>query len=68
MILHLERAIQGPFLFLFATNSFPIIGRKEELKLKDFLVNLVKFIIILAILGPVISIMLVGIGMGALLF
>ena len=66
MILHLERAIQGPFLF--AINSFPIIGRKEELKLKDFLVNLVKFIIILAILGPVISIMLVGIGVGALLF
>ena len=51
-----------------ANNSFHIIGRKEELKVKDFLVNLVKFIIILAILGPVISIMLVGIGMGALLF
>ena len=67
MILHRERAIQGPFL-LFANFSFPIIGRKEELKVKDFLVNLVKFIIILAILGPVISIMLVGIGMGALLF
>ena len=67
MILHLERAIQGPFL-LFANFSFPIIGRKEELKVKDFLVNLVKFIIILAILGPVISIMLVGIGIGALLF
>ena len=67
MILHLERAIQGPFL-LFAIFSFPIIGRKEELKVKDFLVNLVKFIIILAILGPVISIMLVGIGVGALLF
>ena len=67
MILHLERAIQGPFLF-FAIFSFPIIGRKEELKVKDFLVNLVKFIIILAILGPVISIMLVGIGVGALLF
>ena len=67
MILHLERAIQGPFL-LFANFSFPIIGRKEELKVKDFLVNLVKFIIILAILGPVISIMLVGIGVGALLF
>ena len=67
MILHRERAIQGPFL-LFANFSFPIIGRKEELKVKDFLVNLVKFIIILAILGPVISIMLVGIGLGALLF
>ena len=67
MILHLERAIQGPFL-LFANFSFPIIGRKEELKVKDFLVNLVKLIIILAILGPVISIMLVGIGVGALLF
>ena len=67
MILHRERAIQGPFL-LFANFSFPIIGRKEELKVKDFLVNLVKFIIILAILGPVISIMLVGIGVGALLF
>ena len=53
---------------LFANYSFPIIGRKEELKVKDFLVNLVKFIIILAILGPVISIMLVGIGLGALLF
>lgn len=36
--------------------------------MKDFLVNLVKFIILLAILGPVISIMLVGIGIGALLF
>ena len=55
-------------LFFFANFSFPIIGRKEELKVKDFLVNLVKFIIILAILGPVISIMLVGIGVGALLF
>ena len=54
--------------FFFANFSFPIIGRKEELKVKDFLVNLVKFIIILAILGPVISIMLVGIGVGALLF
>lgn len=67
MILHRERAIQGPFL-LFANFSFPIIGRKEEQNVKDFLVNLVKFIIILAILGPVISIMLVGIGVGALLF
>ena len=67
MILHLERAIQGPFLF-FANFSFHIIGRKEELKVKDFLVNLVKFLIILAILGPVISIILVGIGIGALLF
>ena len=36
--------------------------------MKDFLVHLVKFIILLAILGPVISIMLVGIGVGALLF
>ena len=59
--------LSRPFFF-FANFSFPIIGRKEELKVKDFLVNLVKFIIILAILGPVISIMLVGIGVGALLF
>ena len=57
-----------PVSFFFANYSFPIIGRKEELKVKDFLVNLVKFFIILAILGPVISIMLVGIGVGALLF
>ena len=34
----------------------------------DFLVKLVKFFIILAILGPVISIIMVGIGIGALLF
>ena len=52
----------------FANYSFPIIGRKEELKMRDFLVKLVKFFIILAILGPVISIIMVGIGMGALLF
>ena len=52
----------------FAINSFSIIGRKEELKMRDFLVKLVKFFIILAILGPVISIIMVGIGMGALLF
>ena len=52
----------------FAINSFPIIGRKEELKMKEFLVKLVKFFIILAILGPVISIIMVGIGLGALLF
>ena len=55
-------------LFFFANFSFPIIGRKEEQNVKDFLVNLVKFIILLAILGPVISIILVGIGIGALLF
>lgn len=36
--------------------------------MKEFLVKLVKFFIILAILGPVISIIMVGIGMGALLF
>ena len=62
------RSIKNLVSSFFAINSFPIIGRKEELKVKDFLVNLVKFIIILAILGPVISIMLVGIGLGALLF
>lgn len=62
------RSIEIWASLLFANFSFPIIGRKEELKVKDFLVNLVKFIIILAILGPVISIMLVGIGVGALLF
>ena len=61
------RLKQGLFPF-FAINSFSIIGRKEEQNVKDFLVNLVKFIILLAILGPVISIMLVGIGIGALLF
>ena len=55
-------------LSFFAINSFPIIGRKEELKMKEFLVKLVKFFIILAILGPVISIIMVGIGLGALLF
>lgn len=54
--------------FFFAINSFLIIGRKEELKMKEFLVKLVKFFIILAILGPVISIIMVGIGLGALLF
>ena len=54
--------------FFFANYSFPIIGRKEELKMKEFLVKLVKFFIILAILGPVISIIMVGIGLGALLF
>ena len=58
--------IQSPFFF-FANYSFPIIGRKEELKMRDFLVKLVKFFIILAILGPVISIIMVGIGLGALL-
>ena len=36
--------------------------------MRDFLVKLVKFFIILAILGPVISIIMVGIGLGALLF
>ena len=55
-------------LSFFAINSFSIIGRKEELKMKEFLVKLVKFFIILAILGPVISIIMVGIGLGALLF
>ena len=54
--------------FFFANFSFPIIGRKEELKMKEFLVKLVKFFIILAILGPVISIIMIGIGLGALLF
>ena len=61
------RAIQSPFLF-FAKYSCLFIGRKEELKMRDFLVKLVKFFIILAILGPVISIIMIGIGMGALLF
>ena len=61
------RTNSGP-LFFFANYSFPIIGRKEELNMKEFLVKLVKFFIILAILGPVISIIMVGIGLGALLF
>ena len=62
------RSIEILASLLFAINSFPIIGRKEELKMKEFLVKLVKFFIILAILGPVISIIMVGIGLGALLF
>ena len=36
--------------------------------MKEFLVKLVKFFIILSIFGPVISIIMVGIGLGALLF
>ena len=44
------------------------VVKEEELKMKEFLVKLVKFFIILAILGPVISIIIVGIGIGALLF
>lgn len=62
------RGLEKSRPFYFANNSFHIIGRKEELKMKEFLVKLVKFFIILAILGPVISIIMVGIGLGALLF
>lgn len=36
--------------------------------MKEFLVNIVKVFITLAILGPVIAIIMVGVGIGALLF
>ena len=52
MILHLERAIQDPFLF-FAILSFPIIGRKEECKM-----------ITLAILGAILlGVIVIGIAL-----
>ena len=52
----------------FARYSAPIIGRKEELKMKEFLANIVKVFITLAILGPVIALVGIGLGLGALLF
>ena len=62
------RTNSGP-LFFFAINSFTIIGRKEELKkMKEFLANIVKVFITLAILGPVIALVGIGLGIGALLF
>ena len=68
MILHLERAIQGPFLFFFR-NKFLCYNRKKGgAKVKEFLENIVKVFITLAILGPAIALVVIGLGIGALLF
>ena len=61
-----DRLIAVLFLF-FARYSVPIIG-KEELKMKEFLANIVKVFITLAILGPVVLLVGIGLGIGALLF
>ena len=54
-------------LFLFARYSSLIMkgGAKE---MKEFLANIVKVCITLAILGPVIALVGIGLGIGALLF
>ena len=57
------------FSFLFARYSVTIIGKKGGAKeMKEFLANIVKIFITLAILGPVVLLVGIGLGIGALLF
>ena len=58
--------IQSPFLF---RKLFLCYNRKKGgAKVKEFLENIVKVFITLAILGPVIALVVIGLGIGALLF
>ena len=60
------RTDSGPLPF---RNKFLCYNRKKGgAKVKEFLENIVKVFITLAILGPVIALVGIGIGMGALLF
>ena len=54
---------------LFFRNKFFSYNRKKRgAKMKEFLANIVKVFITLAILGPVIALVGIGLGLGALLF
>lgn len=60
------RINSGP---LFFRNKFFSYNRKKGgAKMKEFLANIVKVFITLAILGPVIALVGIGLGLGALLF
>ena len=60
------RTDSGPLPF---RNKFLCYNRKKGgAKVKEFLENIVKVFITLAILGPVIALVGIGLGIGALLF
>ena len=61
------RTDSGPLPF---RNKFLCYNRKKggAKKMKEFLENIVKVFITLAILGPVIALVGIGLGIGALLF
>ena len=60
------RTNSGP---LFFRKIFRYYNRKGGAKeMKEFLANIVKVFITLAILGPVIALVGIGLGIGALLF
>jgi hypothetical protein len=61
------RTDSGP---LFFRDKFLCYSRKKggAKEMKEFLANIVKVFITLAILGPVIALVGIGLGIGALLF
>lgn len=61
------RTNSGPLLFrkIFCSYNRKKGGAKE---MKEFLANIVKIFITLAILGPVVLLVGIGLGIGALLF
>ena len=58
--------MQSPFLFRKIFCSYNRKGGAKEMK--EFLANIVKIFITLAILGPVVLLVGIGLGIGALLF
>ena len=60
------RTITGPLFFRKIFCSYNRKGGAKEMK--EFLANIVKVFITLAILGPVVLLVGIGLGIGALLF